>query len=485
MLSDTRPSAYTQIQLNEIAAAARCELARRHLIDFTVATNPLYQASWHHKSYAAKLDAFAAGKIKKLMVFMPPQHGKSELCSRRLPAKLLGDNPDLRLALISYNHDFAAKFNREIQRIIDSDEYARIYPGTMLAGGNMRAGAGSWVRNTDELEIVGHRGGLVTVGIGGGITGRALDVLIIDDPYKDPASAWSPTVRRSIQDWYDTVAETRLHNDSRQLITLTRWHQDDLAGILLKREPEEWTVVKYQAIKQGEPTEDDPRYEGEALWPERHSLKRLQAIRKNNPHVFESMYQQNPKPAEGLLFPAEALQYFELKDLERVTPDAVFAVADVADTGKDYYCMLVAYLIGREIYVVDAIYTQAQAEITVPLTVGALENWAVARFRVESNNGGRLYAMSVREKVSGYTAVVDVPSTTNKETRILTASAQVKAHVHFRSDYARESDYEKFMQDLNNYTIKGPNEHDDAPDTATMLISAASEALVKYELEFD
>ena len=116
--NDARERLYTKAQLREIARAAKMELARRSLIDFTKYTNPLYIENWHHVSYAAKLDAFAAGRIKKLMVFMPPQHGKSELCSRRLPAKMLGDNPDLRAGLVSYNHDFASKFNRDVQRII-------------------------------------------------------------------------------------------------------------------------------------------------------------------------------------------------------------------------------------------------------------------------------------------------------------------------------------------------------------------------------
>ena len=461
------------------------ELARRSLINFTQYTNPLYIAGWHHISYASKLDAFARGEIKKLMVFMPPQHGKSELCSRRLPAKMFGDNPDIRIGLVSYNHDFASKFNRDVQRIIDSREYSALYQGTKLNTANIRTVVGTWLRNSDEFEIVGRHGSLITTGIGGGLTGRALDVLIIDDPYKDPKDAWSPTVRRSIQDWYDTVATTRLHNASRQLITLTRWHQDDLAGVLLRREPEEWTVVKYRAIKVGEPTAEDPRQDGEALWPERHSLERLLLAKRNNPHVFESLYQQDPRPAEGLLFPAEGLQYFSLDDLRDRTPDGIIAVADVADTGSDYYCMLIAYLYGLDIYVVDVIYTQEQAEITEPLTLGALDNWRVQRFRIESNAGGRLYAKSIREKAEGYISIEAVPSSANKETRILTASGQVKQKMHFRQDYAHGSHYENFMRDMTNYTIKGPNEHDDAPDAATMLITMAADGLVSWSLDFD
>ncbi|OPZ65902.1 MAG: Terminase-like family protein [Firmicutes bacterium ADurb.Bin506] len=482
---DDRERLYTREQLRDIARAAKMELARRSLINFTKYTNPLYIENWHHQQYGKKLDDFAAGKIKKLMVFMPPQHGKSELCSRRLPAKMLGDDPDLRVGLVSYNHDFASKFNRDVQRIIDSREYARIYPGTRLNTANIRTVVGTWLRNSDEFEVVQRRGGLVTVGIGGGLTGRAIDVLVIDDPYKDPKDAWSPTVRRSIQDWYDTVANTRLHNDSRQLITLTRWHQDDLAGVLLKREPDEWEVVKFQAIKEGEPTDIDPREEGAALWPERHSLERLLTSKAGNPHVFRSLYQQDPRPAEGLLFPAETLNYFELADLKGRTPDGVIAVADVADTGSDYYAMLIAYLFGTDIYIVDVIFSQAQAEVTEPLTLGALDNWKVQRFRIESNAGGRLYAKSIKEKAGGYTAIEPVPSSANKETRILTASAQVKQHIYFRQDYAHGSDYEKFYDQLTGYTIVGPNEHDDAPDAATMLIDAAQNANRRWSLDVD
>ena len=211
----------------------------------------------------------------------------------------------------------------------------------------------------------------------------------------------------------------------------------------------------------------DPRHEGEALWPERHSLARLLSAKQSNPHVFMSLYQQDPRPAEGLLFPAEALNYFEMEDIRGRTPDGVIAVADVADTGEDYYCMIVAYLFGNDIYVVDVIYTQDQAEITEPLTLGALDNWKVQRFRIESNAGGRLYAKSIREKAKGFTAIEAVPSSTNKETRILTASGQIKQRVHFRQDYAHGSDYEKFYDHFTSYTIRGPNEHDDAPARVT------------------
>jgi predicted phage terminase large subunit-like protein len=467
--------------LEEIVAAQQAMKAKRSLIDFTCWTFQGYEVGEHHKRYAAALDGFIMGDIKNLMVFMPPQHGKSELCSRRLPAKLLGDNPNLRIALASYNHSFASKFNRDVQRIVDSEQYKRIYPNTQLMGKGVKAD-GTWLRNSDEFEVIGHKGCFVSVGVGGGLTGRPVDIGIIDDPFKDAAEAWSSTVRQSVQDWYDTVFNTRLHNNSQKLITLTRWHPDDLAGTLLRREPEKWKVIIFPAIKVGEPTDEDPREEGEALWESRHSLERLLEVKRQNPHVFESLYQQNPKPAEGLLFPVESLKRFELKELEDRMNDGVVAVIDLADKGSDFYCMLVAKMLDRKVYVVDCIFTQAPVDQTEPLTIGMLKDYRVKHCRLESNGGGEGFFRNLKKKchdegiITYFEAIFTV---SNKETRILLASGQVKENIYFRSDYTYNSQYAKFMDNLTGYTMQGKNEHDDAPDAATMLIELLQKSVYR------
>src|SRR5690606_7600798 len=112
-----------------------------------------------------------------------------------------------------------------------------IFPHTLLS-----SGTDGYQRNNLEIEMVGKEGGLRSVGVGGGLTGETVDVLIMDDLYKDTADAWSPTVRENVCDWYNAVAETRLHNDSRQLIVFTRWHHEDLAGTLLAMPNHGWTV---------------------------------------------------------------------------------------------------------------------------------------------------------------------------------------------------------------------------------------------------
>lgn len=460
------------LELEELLKFEDQEKARECLIDFTQWTFSNYEVSDHHRRYANALDKFARGEIKNLMVFMPPQHGKSELCSRRLPAKLLGDNPELRIALASYNHSFASKFNRDVQRIIDSAEYKNVYLDTRLTAKGFKT-EGTWLRNSEEFEVINHRGSFITVGVGGGLTGRPVDIGIIDDPYKDASDAWSPTVRQNVQDWYDTVFKTRLHNDSQQLITLTRWHQDDLAGAILKREPENWSVVIFPAIKIGPPTEEDPREEGTALWESKHSLERLLAIKKQNPHVFTSLYQQNPKPAEGLLFPIEELNRFTMADIKDRNSDGIIAAIDLADKGEDFYCMLIASIIDRKVYIIDCIFTQEPVEKTEPLTIAMFEKYKFNRCRIESNGAGEMYCRSLKNKCREhglYVRLDPVFTTANKETRMLLSSGQIKEHMYFRSDYHYNSHYSKFMDNLTGYTLRGKNEHDDAPDTATALM---------------
>ena len=273
---------------------ARAELARRNFKDFVPYLFEGYDMQWFHSHLCDKLQAFAEGKTKKLLVCMPPQHGKSQLTTRLFPAYLLGKNPNLKSVISSYSAKMATSFNRDVQRVIDSDEYRDVFPKTQLSESNY----GKYVRSADLFEIVDNRGFLKTVGRGGGLTGTPIDIGIIDDPIKDRAEAMSLTIRESLWSWYEDVFETRLHNDSQQLIILTRWHEHDLAGRVKARDGGEWDEVIFEGIKETE-HEYDPREMGEALWPDKHSLDRIQKIKANSPLTFNSLYQQTPKPLEG------------------------------------------------------------------------------------------------------------------------------------------------------------------------------------------
>ena len=267
--------------------------ASTDLLSFTVHTKADYEINWHHKYVAGVLDDFAEGKIKKLILTMPPQTGKSELSSRRLPAYLLGKNPNARLALCGYSDSFASKFNRDVKRIIDSEEYREIFE-TRLPNSTSNK-----LNNNHEFELANGTGSLISVGIGGGLTGNRVDIGIIDDPYKDREQANSPVYREKVEEWYDYVFDARLHNDSQVLILMTRWHANDLVGRILKsiekgETLEDWTVLNLPSIKEDNRNPDDPREIGEALWGDRHSLTKLQETKRRSPRSFDALHQGRP-----------------------------------------------------------------------------------------------------------------------------------------------------------------------------------------------
>ena len=286
-------------------------LARNYLLDFTEKTYPEYKTAWYHKLICSKLDDLLCGKIKRLMIFTPPQHGKSELVSRRLPAFALGRNPCEKIAACSYSADLSEKFNREVQRIIDTHEYAEIFPKTKLNSSNVVSNSrGSWLRNSSIFETVDYGGIYKSVGVGGPLTGNKVDLGIIDDPIKDRLEAQSETFRNRVWEWYLDVFSTRLHNESRQLLTMTRWHENDLAGRLLETEPAKWEVLSLPAISEDMKNSCDPRQIGEALWPERHSLQNILDIKAKSERTFTSMYQQRPAPSEGGMFKEKWFKYY-------------------------------------------------------------------------------------------------------------------------------------------------------------------------------
>jgi hypothetical protein len=255
-----------------------------------------YYPSWHHEVLAKELQNFLLDpKLKKMAVFMPPQHGKSELTSRLFPAFALGVNANLKIALASYSSDLANGFNRDIQRNIDQPEYREIFPNTEINSKNVIT-TQSWLRNSEIFEIVNKKGFFKSVGVGGGLTGRSVDLGIIDDPIKDEMEAKSETIRENVWNWYTSVFLTRLHNNSKQLLIMTRWHEDDLAGRILNPDinprHHEWKVVQFEAIKENDSNYDDPRNIGEALWSERHNLDSLLDKKSISPETFAAQYEE-------------------------------------------------------------------------------------------------------------------------------------------------------------------------------------------------
>ena len=466
---------YPQPNTASTAGASLQLVPQENLLSFTRHTLPSFAPAPFHIAYYEVLTRFAMGEIKKLMITMPPQHGKSEGATRRLPAFVLGQDPDKRIAIVSYNAIKARKFNRELQRIMDDDRYYELFPQTLLAGQASYQEQGrrsrNYARNSDECEIVGYQGSFKTIGVGGSLTGEPVDMLIMDDLYKDASSAWSPVIRQNVADWYDTVASTRLHNDSQQLLVFTRWHMEDLAGRLLEQEgiydpienPQGWLLVSFPAIQNRPPSEQDPRAEGEPLWPERHSLEKLLEIKGRSPTVFESLYQQNPQPSQGLMY-EEFNCYTDL-------PSRSYSVAyiDAADSGADYLCALFYKEAEDGNYITDVLYTKDPMEVTETTLTYMLQQHQVERCHIESNNGGNLFVSNLQQRSwdtgNRLTRFNPFHQNQNKTARIFAASASVQKLIKMPLDWKKR--FPKFARDLTGYLRVGTNAHDDAPDALT------------------
>jgi predicted phage terminase large subunit-like protein len=325
------------------------ELATREFKSFVRHTKPDYVFEWYHDHLCAELDKFVEcwPGYSHLMIFLPPQHGKSELVSRRLPAYMLGRDPEQKLIATSYGDALAARMNRDVQRIIDSQEYREIFPSTQLEGTNVRTVADNKaLRNSDMFEIVGHRGSYRSAGIGSGLTGMPGDVLIVDDPIKDQKEADSPTYRQTVFEWFGSVAESRLSKAGRVLILQTRWHEADLAGELLrlaKQDPnaQQYRVIDFPAIKEDNKNPHDPRKIGEALWPLKFPIDLLRKRKINlGSRRFNALYQQRPTAAEGSIIKRAWLlkrwaQLPDTFDRKIISVDASFK-----DTKKSDYVVL-------------------------------------------------------------------------------------------------------------------------------------------------
>ena len=219
-------------------------LARKNLISFCHYTMPTYESASHLELLADKLEAVERGEIKRLMVFMPPRHGKSETCSIRFPAWYLGRNPQNQIIGCSYSEGLAYTFSYAIRETIGGGRYQKLWPLQLDTSGAVR-----WqLANKENL-----RASYIAAGVGGGITGEGANLLIIDDPVKNAEEAESQTYRDKTFSWYQTTARTRLQPDGAVVLIQTRWHKSDLAGCLIDLadsdpQADQWLIIKMKAI---------------------------------------------------------------------------------------------------------------------------------------------------------------------------------------------------------------------------------------------
>lgn len=321
-----------QLSLEEQELARRV-LARRSLLAFILRFESDYQAGWVHKLVCEKLEQFfyavERGESPRLMLFMPPRAGKSLMASQYFPAWALGQNPTLDFISTSYSSQLAEGFSRKARGLLKEPSYQAVFSKTKL---------------DESTQSVGHwmtteGGGYVAAGVGGGITGKGANILIIDDPVRNQEDADSFTVREMQKGWYESTAYTRLAPGGGVLVIQTRWHLDDLSGWLEEKSTkgtgDKFEIVRFPAIA----TEDEEfRRKGEALHPERYNEAAFKRIKKAvGPRTWAALYQQNPVPDDGVYFKTPMFRYYDkLPPREELRFYASWDLAISTDQANDY-----------------------------------------------------------------------------------------------------------------------------------------------------
>lgn len=377
-------------------------LCREGLIPYALAQWGSYRPARHHRLLAAKLAAVERGEITRLMVAMPPRHGKSMLASEFFPAWYLGRNPDRQIIHATYAQDLADGFGRKVRNLLRSDIHGAVFPDCELSADSSAA-----------ARFHTAQGGVYhAVGVGGASTGRGAHLLLIDDPIKGRAEADSETVRRQLKDWYASVAYTRLMPGGAIVIIQTRWHEDDLAGWILREHAAEgWDVLSLPAL-------DDAT--GEALWPESFPRERLEQIRSVlGPRDWEALYQQRPRAGTGGEFKRHWLQYYDQVNPREMS---VLLLVDPASGKRETNDYTSAWVIGLgpddNYYVLDMVRDRLNLTERADMVFRLHRRWKPVEVRYErygmmadieylrQEMNRRTYRFAIRE-VAGATSKVD------------------------------------------------------------------------------
>jgi predicted phage terminase large subunit-like protein len=356
------------------------------------------------------------------MVFLPPRHGKSEFISKYFAAWYLGTFPDRRVILTSYEADFAAQWGRRARELIEEHgtlsfvEKVEVMPDS--------SSASRW-------DIKGHVGGMVTAGVGGPITGKGADLVIIDDPVKNAEQASSKTYKDKAWEWYQSTLYTRLEPNGAIILIQTRWNQADLAGKILtdsEQGGEKWEVVNLPAI--AEENDQIGRVVGAPLWPERFGIPELEKIKRTvGSYYWTALYQQRPTPQEGGMFKR---QWFPIIDAAPVGLAAYCRRWDLAASQNkgDYTAGLSLGKKDGRFYVLDlqrARESPAGVEALVKQTAQIDGYDYKVRMEQEPGSSGKNTIDHYARKVLEGYDFKGIPSTGPKEVRAQPVSAAAEA----------------------------------------------------------
>ena len=413
--------------------------ARSNLQSFIRFINPDYILSTFSVQVCQSIDDFLvemmSGKRPVLVLGAPPQHGKSDIVSRYLPAYFFGLFPDQRVGGLSYGKDLASDMNRDVQRIMMGDEYKALFPGSSLNKKRVAFGDVESKRNSETFEIQGHKGSYIGQGVGGPLTGKKLDLGIIDDPIKNAKEALSPTTKGNLWKWYVSTFNSRMSKDSGQIIMATRWAEDDLSGRILEKIKNATSLI-FQAINET----------GQALVPDLHPIEKLLETKNLiGEYFWSAMYMQTPTAVGGDMFKGENWKYYTV--VPKITRKLIFGDTALKASEEHDYSVLQCWGQSYEgaIYLIDQVRGKWEAP--------ELETNTRAFYNKHKNLDGCICSgMYIEDKASGIgliqtlkrtgIPIVGIPRSTDKITRMHCGTPLIESgNVYLPEDAPWLSDY--------------------------------------------
>lgn len=440
----------------------------------------------HHRKICEALDKVIKGEITRLIINIAPRYGKTEIAVKNFIAYGLALNAAAKFIHLSYSDDLARDNSREVQNTVKLEQYQELFEARLDSESTKK-----WYTTAG--------GGLYAVSSGGQVTGfgagRVEDeaeddenksinefipyhdsefsgAIIIDDPIK-PDDALSDQKREAVNNKFETTIRNRVNSRKTPIIIIMqRLHQNDLCGYLQKLEGiagvddgGEWTVIEFPCLY------TDENGEEQALWPHKHTVEELKHMRVKNPFVFETQYQMNPKPKEGLMYDRPFRTYtmgvvpYSFKMLRK-------NYTDVADTGNDYLCSINYTESESAMYVEDVLFTQKSQEYTEPKHAEMLAKHDTEIAHIESNNGGRSYGRNVETQtrvLKNLTTEFDCFfQSGNKDVRIFTRANEVMNMIYFPQGW--EQLWPEFYNHVTTYMKVGKNKFDDGVDVLTGMV---------------
>lgn len=430
-----------------------------------------FRVSAHHLRICNELQDVVEGRTKNLIINIAPRYSKTELVSINFPAFCYALNPSCKFIETSYSADLTARNSMSVKSIMETPEYRSLFAARIQEGDNTK---GEWGTEQGGTFYATSTLGQIT-GFGAGDSNEAegdrfrfSGCIIIDDPIK-PVDALSDTKRDAINDWFWNTLVSRKNNPSTTpvVVIMQRMHEDDLCGMLERAGG--WKVVSLPALY------EDENGEERALWPDKHDVPALYELRQKNTFVFETQYQQNPKPQEGLLYrpfktydpDVYTLQYIRAIDRHATIRN----MTDSADTGSDFHCSIDYIETRTACYVLNVLYTDEPMEKTEARQADMMVRDNVEQSTIEGNNGGRIYARNVERIVRGMGNMAmrftTYAQTKNKDVRIFTNSDEVNNLILFPEGWERR--WPAFSAEVTGRMKEGHARHDDGCDVLTSI----------------